>query len=162
MSATETEEGEAGEARAAENVCAWCGIAAVDNITLEDCDGCDLVKYCGDKCREEHRERHDEECKRRAQQLHDKKLFRQPDGTHLGECPLCFLPMPLHPSKSTFKSCCSKHICDGCEYPNHFEIGTLVPNSLPTSPRLPPNRHFSADSLLAAKLGSSVMFFLQK
>ena len=53
MSATATE-GEAAAVRAAEVVCAWCGIAAVDNITLEECDGCDLVKYCSDKCQEGH------------------------------------------------------------------------------------------------------------
>ena len=27
-------------------VCANCGIAQVDDIKLEECDGCDLVKYC--------------------------------------------------------------------------------------------------------------------
>jgi hypothetical protein len=35
MSAAEWE-GEAEAVRAAENVCGWCGIAAVDNIKLED------------------------------------------------------------------------------------------------------------------------------
>ena len=48
--------------------------------------------------------------------MHDKKLFTQPDGCHLGECPLCFLPMPLDPQKTTFKACCSKIICEGCVY----------------------------------------------
>ena len=43
-----------------------------------------------------------------------------------------------------------------------FEIGTFVPISLPASRRLPPNRYFGTDCLLAAKLGSSRMFFLQK
>ena len=47
-----------------DKVCANCGIAEVDDIELEECDGCDLVKYCSDKCREEHREQHDEECNR--------------------------------------------------------------------------------------------------
>jgi tetratricopeptide (TPR) repeat protein len=83
---------------------------------LEDCDGCDLVKYCGDKCREVHREEHEEECKKRAKKLHDRKLFSQPDETHLGECPLCFLPLPLHPRKSAFLSCCSQRGCTGCVY----------------------------------------------
>ncbi len=95
MSATEIE-GEAEAVRAAENVvCASCGIAALDNMKLEDCDGCDLVKYCSDKCREDHREQHAGDCKRRAKELHDRKLFTQPDSTHLGECPICFLPLPL-------------------------------------------------------------------
>ena len=98
-----------------ENVCANCGIAGVDNIKLEDCDGgCDLVKYCSEKCREDHREQHSEECKKRAAKLHDKRLFTQPDGIHLGECPICFLPMPIDAEKSSFMGCCGKWICNGC------------------------------------------------
>ncbi len=96
------------------DVCANCGIAAVDEIKLEDCGGCDLVKYCGDKCKEGHREQHEVECKNRAKKLHDDDLFTQPDGTHLGECPICFLPMPLDPNKCRYKSCCSNFICMGC------------------------------------------------
>ena len=103
--------------------CANCGIAEVDDIKLKECDGCDLVKYCSERCREDHREQHDEECKRRTQELRDKKLFRQPDISHRGECPLCFLPLPLHPKKSTFYSCCSKSICLGCVYSNERSGG---------------------------------------
>jgi len=88
----------------------------VDEIKLEECDGCDLVKYCSDKCREEHREQHHEDCKRRAKQLHDKRLFTQPNGTHRGECPICFLPIPLEMDKYIFMSCCGQMICNGCCY----------------------------------------------
>ena len=102
------------EAAVDENVCANCGIAEVDNITLEECDGCDLVRYCSDKCREEHREEHEEECNRRAKELHDRKLFTQPNGTHEGECPICFLPMPIDTRKSRFYYCCSQIVCNGC------------------------------------------------
>ena len=93
--------------------CASCGI---DNVTLKFYDdGCDLVKYCSDKCREEHREQHKDVCKKRAAELHNKRLFTQPDGTHEGECPICFLPMPLEPmGESTFNSCCGQWICSGC------------------------------------------------
>jgi hypothetical protein len=114
------------EARAAEDLCASCGIAEVDNVKLEECDGCDLVKYCGDGCREWHRKQHEEECKKRQTKLHYKKLFTQPDGSNLGECPLCFLPMPLEIQRSIFYSCCSKSICDGCHYANgkrEYEAG---------------------------------------
>ncbi len=100
----------------ADEVCAKCGAAEVDNVKLKECTDCDLVKYCSDKCREEHREQHNEECKNRAKELHDKKLFTQPDGNHEGECPLCFFPMPLDNQKCSFHSCCSKLICDGCRY----------------------------------------------
>jgi hypothetical protein len=99
-----------------EDVCANCGIAEVDNITLEECDGCDLVRYCSDKCRGEHQDQHEEECKKRKAEMHDKKLFTQPDETHHGDCPICFLPLPLDRSKSMFWPCCSKLICRGCQY----------------------------------------------
>jgi len=98
------------------NVCANCGIAGLDNNELEECTACQSVQYCSDKCREEHREQHDEECKNQAVELHDKNLFRQPDSSHLVECPICFLPMPLVAKKSTFWTCCSKLICRGCHY----------------------------------------------
>jgi tetratricopeptide (TPR) repeat protein len=97
------------------NVCAICGVVGVDNIKLEGDGGCDLVKYCCDECRELHRQQHSEECNKCAVKLHDKRLFTQPDGTHLGECPICFLPMPLGTdNKSAFMSCCGQTICMGC------------------------------------------------
>jgi hypothetical protein len=102
---------------AADEVCACCGIAAIDDIKLKKCDGgCDLVKYCSDNCQENHREQHEEECKKR--ELHDKELFTQPDGSYLGECPLCCLPLSIDKSKSTMMSCCCKVICNGCDYAN--------------------------------------------
>jgi tetratricopeptide (TPR) repeat protein len=103
----------------ADEVCACCGIAAVDDIKLKDCDGgCDLVKYCSDVCHENYREQHEEECKKRRAELHDKKLFTPPDSSHLGECPICCLPLPLDESKSFMMSCCCKYICNGCFYAN--------------------------------------------
>jgi TPR repeat protein len=56
--------------------------------------------------------------KSEADELHDRKLFTQPDSSHLGECPLCFLPLPLDRSKSVFWTCCSEIICDGCVLAN--------------------------------------------
>ena len=102
-----------------DEVCASCGIAAVDDIKLKMCDGgCDLVKYCSDKCRDEHREQHGDECKKRKVELHDKQLFTQPDSSHMGECPICCLPLSLDPSKSMLNACCCKTICNGCLYAN--------------------------------------------
>ena len=46
----------------------------------------------------------------------DKKLFEQPKSTHLGECPLCFLPMPTDRNQIIMNSCCSKLQCNGCAY----------------------------------------------
>ncbi len=98
--------------------CASCGTAAADDIKLKDCDGgCDLVKYCCDDCQKIHREQHEEECNERKAELRDKQLFTQPDGSHLGECPICCLPLPVNVG-NTFMGCCSNRICEGCEYAN--------------------------------------------
>jgi Zn-finger nucleic acid-binding protein len=105
------------------NVCANCGIAGMDNNELEECTACQSVRYCSDKCREEHREQHEEECKNRKAELHHKELFTQPDGTHHGECPICFLPLPLDKSESGFWSCCSSVICKGCIVANYKSNG---------------------------------------
>jgi len=99
-------------------ICASCGIAEVDEIKLTKCDGCDLVRYCSDKCQQDHRMQHKVMCKQRAAELRDEILFKQPDGSHRGDCPICFLPLPLDLTKSTKMSCCSKTICKGCEFAN--------------------------------------------
>jgi tetratricopeptide (TPR) repeat protein len=100
-------------------VCASCGIAAIDDIRLNFCDdGCELVKYCSDGCQENHREKHEEECNKRKAELHDKQLFTLPGMSYMGECPLCCLPLPIDLSKSITMSCCCKTICNGCCYAN--------------------------------------------
>jgi TPR repeat protein len=116
---------EAAEAeKGAEEVCcANCGIAQVDDIKLEECNDCDLVKYCGDKCRGNHREQHKEDCKKRKAELYDKELFEQPEKTCYGECPLCFLPLPIDTRKSIFHSCCCKKVCKGCAYADRISSG---------------------------------------
>ena len=45
-------------------------------------------------------------------------LFRQPESTHLGDCPICCLPFSLNLAKSALQTCCSKVICNGCHYAN--------------------------------------------
>lgn len=104
------------------DVCASCGMApALDNVQLKGC-ACNSVKYCSDKCQKLHGPKHEKECKKRvaeirkkrlAELLRDKDLFTQPESSHLGDCPICCLPMPLD-SGSKINSCCSKRICDGC------------------------------------------------
>jgi len=99
--------------------CASCGQAEIDDIKLKDCDdGCDLVKYCGDECQENHREQHEQECKKRKAELHDKQLFTQSDTSYMGDCPLCFLPLSIDLRKSALMTCCCKIICKGCCYAN--------------------------------------------
>jgi tetratricopeptide (TPR) repeat protein len=107
------------EAAAADEVCASCGVAAVDDVKLKGCDyGCDLVKYCSDICLNDHRKQHEEECKKRAAELRDNNLFTPPEGSHLGECPICCLPQSVDIQKSTMLPCCYKRICVGCNYAN--------------------------------------------
>jgi tetratricopeptide (TPR) repeat protein len=126
-----------------EACCANCGIAEIEDINkLEEDLFAELDKIImmrsnaaevDKKTEETETEVHnvcancgrDEEfsCKMRAAILHDNKLFTQPDESHLGECPICFLPMQLDPSKSLFYSCCSKVICNGCDYANDMSNG---------------------------------------
>jgi hypothetical protein len=44
----------------------------------------------------------------------DEDLFTIPTSSYRGECPICFLPHSLDPSKSRMMTCCSKVICHGC------------------------------------------------
>ena len=109
----------------ADEVCASCGKAEVDDVKLKIC-ACKLVKYCSDSCQKNHRPHHNKLCRKRLAELRDRDLFEQPYATHHGECPICFLPLQLDPSKSTFMDCCSKTICMGCNFANQkrdYEAG---------------------------------------
>ena len=98
--------------------CASCGIGEGDDIKLKKCTACYLVRYCSIKCQKDHRPRHKKECKKRAAELKDEILFKQPESSHLGDCPICCLPLPIDPLKSGLYSCCCKIICQGCNYAN--------------------------------------------
>jgi tetratricopeptide (TPR) repeat protein len=121
------------EERAADDTmlcCASCGKAEVDDITLKICTACKLVKYCSVECQKNHRPKHKKACKKRAAEIRDDRLFTQPAESHLGECPICCLPLPLDKSKWSLNSCCSQRICDGCDYANQlreFEAGLQHP-----------------------------------
>jgi hypothetical protein len=112
------------EAGAGGFVCANCGVAEGDDIKLEDeCTACQSVRYCGDKFREKDKELQSEVCEKRQAELHDRKLFTQPPDSYLGECPLCFLPLPIDRIKSMLYTCCCKIICKGCSYANRKSGG---------------------------------------
>ena len=64
----------------------------------------------------EHGHKHKEDCEKRV--LHDELLFRQPENSYLGECPICFLPQSLDETKCTLMVCCGKLICNGCNWAN--------------------------------------------
>ncbi len=102
--------------------CASCGIADDDEIKLMACTTCDLVQYCGDESLKEHQSQHEETCnKKRAaelRRLREELLFKQPESSHLGDCLICCLPLSLDVAKYSMQYCCSKLICNGCDYAN--------------------------------------------
>ena len=123
--------------------CACCGTAGGDDIKLKKCTACYLVRYCSVKCQREHRPKHKRECKKRVAELYDELLFKQPESSHLGDCPICFFPLPLDPIRavgenSIITSCCTKQICMGCDYANRLRE---------RKERLPPTCPFCREDL---------------
>eukprot|EP00984_Skeletonema_dohrnii_P018353 scaffold8554_cov91-Skeletonema_dohrnii-CCMP3373.AAC.1 len=98
--------------------CASCGVAEAGDVKLKNCTACYLVKYCSIKCQKDHRPKHKRACKKRVAELRDELLFKQPESTHLGDCPICCIPLPLDLKKSSMYFCCSKVICRGCSHAN--------------------------------------------
>ncbi|KAK1746831.1 hypothetical protein QTG54_002175 [Skeletonema marinoi] len=114
--------------------CGSCGITEIDDIKLMKCADCDLVRYCSDKCQQDHRPQHERACKERSAELRDEVLFRQPDSTHLGDCPICFLPLSLDMDRDEriMLGCCSKMVCNGCLYANGIrELGENLKHTCP-------------------------------
>ena len=116
-----------------DDVCASCGIKETDEMKLMKCNACELVRYCSVDCVREHTSHHvEEECKRWVltrmlvgksmkwvrELLRDQILFKQPESNHVGDCPICTLPMSDDVGKNTMCSCCSKVICNGCIWAN--------------------------------------------
>ena len=89
--------------------CAACG---KDGDGLKTCTACKLVKYCNATCQKAHRPQHKKECKKRAAELHDEALFKQPPPRE--ECPICMLTLPILLEEQRFQACCGKVICMGC------------------------------------------------
>src|SRR6056300_180744 len=100
-----------------DEVCASCGKAAVDDVKLKKC-ACNLVKYCSVECQKNNRPQHKRACKKRLAEMRDDRLFTQPDESHLGECPLCCLALPIDGGKSKMYPCCYTTICLGCVHAN--------------------------------------------
>ena len=85
------------------SICANCGKEGADNT----CNKCKLVKYCNAACKKRHRHKHKGDCEehlkhlaklqeeenKRATELHDIELFKQPPPL-LEDCPICFLRLP--------------------------------------------------------------------
>ena len=133
--------------------CASCGIAEGDDIKLKKCTACHLVKYCGVKCQKDHRPKHKKECKKRAAELKDEILFKQPESSHLGDCPICCLPIPIDLSKSMLYPCCSKMICKGCSFANEMrEIEERLLPKCPFCRKDKPKSEDESDELLMKRV----------
>ena len=96
------------------STCANCGKGEEAGITLKSCTACKLVKYCSRECQIAHRPQHKKECKIRAKELHDEKLFKQPQP--LEDCPICMMRLPTLGVGSVYMACCGKVICCGCTH----------------------------------------------
>ena len=92
--------------------CAACGKGG-DGLKI--CNGCKLVNYCNATCQMAHRPRHKKLCKKRAAELKDEALFKEPPPVE--DCPICCLPIPINAGvKEQYQSCCGKILCMGCLY----------------------------------------------
>ena len=96
------------------SLCANCGKGEEVGMSLKVCTACKLVKYCSRECQIAHRSQHKRECKKRAKELHDEKLFKQPPP--LDDCPICMIRLPILGNGRVYMACCGKMICRGCTH----------------------------------------------
>ena len=95
------------------DVCVNCGKGEESSGSLKSCTACQMVRYCNRDCQIAHRPQHKKECRKRAAELHDEKLFKQPPPKE--DCPICMLRLPtLITTGSAYMNCCGKVICSGC------------------------------------------------
>ena len=71
-----------------------------------------MVQYCSADCQKAHRPQHKRECKKRAAEIFDESLFKQPPQKE--DCPICFLTIPSMSTGRKYQMCCGKIICSGC------------------------------------------------
>ena len=88
------------------DVCANCGKGEESTSDLKKCAACLSVKYCSRDCQIAHRPQHKKECKKRAAELHDEELYKQPPAKE--DCPICFQRMPLFSTGSKYQTCWEK------------------------------------------------------
>ncbi len=97
--------------------------AGVDEMEAKECNASNSDDR-SDDCRQDHLPDQKQTCEKgdlsanNELQHDDDILFQQPESTHLGECPICFLPQPNDQQKTSMMPCCCKIICKGCKYAN--------------------------------------------
>ena len=99
--------------------CANCSKSEDGDVKLKRCTACKMVKYCCQGCQISHRPKHKRACKKRAAELFDEELFKDPPARE--ECPICMLPLPIDASEIIFAVCCGNFICVGCSYAQQIE-----------------------------------------
>ena len=105
-------------------LCAACGKDG-DEDSMNTCNKCDLVVYCNASCKKKHRSKHKKKCERRAAELYDEQLFKQPPLKK--DCPICMLPLPSLDTGSKYYSCCGKKVCSGCVFaPIYDNLGNII------------------------------------
>jgi len=105
------------------SICANCG---KEGDKLKACTACKMVKYCNRECQIAHRPQHKKVCRKRAKELHDIELFKQPKED---DCPICFIQLPSLKTGYRYQTCCGKMICSGCSYaPVYDDQGNEVDN----------------------------------
>jgi len=73
------------------------------------------------------RPQHKKECKKKAKELHDEQLFKQPPPEE--DCPICFQQLPSIENGYRYMVCCGKVICGGCiRAPLYDDQGNEVDN----------------------------------
>ena len=125
-------------------LCAFCDKVITDDEEVITCGCCEAAIYCRRKCQKSHWSTHQRDCELRSVVLQDDLLFQQPAKTHLGDCPLCCLPIPvlecydggsfLLNERNFYKlyPCCMKIVCHGC-----ISARSLVERSVGISPNCP-------------------------
>ena len=104
-------------------LCANCG---KEGSNLNICNKCKAAKYCNASCKKKHRSKHKKHCERRVAELHDEALFREPPPQH-GDCPICFLRLPIMAGGRMYMECCGKMICSGCCHADVFDnLGNII------------------------------------
>jgi len=158
------------------SVCANCGKEGANNI----CNKCKQVKYCNAVCKKVHKKKHKKDCEeyirlatekhneklRLAADLHDEKLFKEPPSQY-GDCPICFLRLPLPETGRRYKSCCGKTICSGCNHAPVYDnqgnevadkkcpfCRTIFPKSVEEGTEREKKRAENGDSIAIHSLGN--------
>ena len=112
------------------DICANCGKGEESSDSLKVCTACKMVKYCSRECQIAHRPQHKKACKKRAAELYDEKLFKQPPPRE--DCPICMIRLPVLDTGRRYMSCCGKVICSGCNHaPVYDNEGNVVAGTCP-------------------------------